>query len=176
MLKITRSDCFMNMSTHCEGNVSVEWLKSIIELNKTIKKPLNIPLSNYCYQTQYGLYRFSDLWYDGLSDNGIPYKTTKKKNGQVILTKLRTLDFYTDKINSLIVLKKNKSNLIVMATEDLIFNDTKLFAGIPYQINYMVLARESNPGEEYFMQKSIMDFIPSFEDEMKLKLKNLIDD
>lgn len=174
---ITRADCFMNISTCCESGVSIEWLKSIEECNRPRGQVLNIPLSDICDSTKYNpqLYRYNTHWYSGIGEDNIPYRSTNKKNGTVQNLKVRTLDFFTDNISAIKILKLNKQSLKVFVEDDVYFNSYLLKKNHYYSINYNCLERGNN-GEEFFMQKDLVKLIESKEDELRKNLQRIIEE
>lgn len=177
LLTITRSDEFMKVATHCEGRVSVQWLSSLEEYTgNKIKDYINEPLSKYCNLTEYGLYRFNKNWYDGVDEDDIPYRNIKNKSGTIHHQKLRTLDFSSSSINDIIVLKKNKNCIYVKAIADVQLNEIQLNKDKKYKLSYSLLERDSNEKPEFFMQKELIKYIPSYEKELKQILEKIIKD
>lgn len=177
LLTITRSDEFMKVATHCEGRVSVQWLGSLEEYTSNkIKDYINEPLSKYCNLTEFGLYRFNTNWYDGVDEDDIPYRNIKNKSGTIHHQKLRTLDFSSSSINDIIVLKKNKNCIYVKAIADVQLNEIQLNKDKKYKLSYSLLERDSNDKPEFFMQKELIKYIPSYEKELKQILEKIIKD
>lgn len=175
LLKITTASSFITGSTFCEGTVSVQYINDI-----TIKSRApagctgDTNLSYYCNQAQNGLYRFNEHWYEGINSEGIPYYTKNSK--QVSNTFLfKTLDLYIDNINEINVIKKSHSSIYIKTTNKAQINEYSLLPNSIYRIDFSTLDRSSNNGEEYFLQKSLISHILSFEDELKRKLKSIID-
>ena len=169
LLKITKATEFMNIATHCEDHVSVQYIDEIKEVPISKRSfSQEEQLVNYCNANQYNLYTFNTNWYDG-ENEGITYfnKGTNK-------FKLRTLDFYTDDINAIIITKRTKSSLYVETSRECKLNDITLLPNKRYKISYTILERSDNPKDEYFMQKSLIDYIPCFMDELNDTLKNII--
>lgn len=175
LISITRADSFMRASTHCESGVSVEWLKSVELCDKPRGELIDIPLSDICTQLEENtnFFRFTEKWYSGIGDDNIPYRSTKKKNGSIINTKVRTLDFYTDSISNISLVKLNKRVMKVFAKKDVQFNSFTLKEGNYYSISYNCLERGNN-GDEYFLQKDLVGFIKSNEEELKETIKKII--
>ena len=173
LISITRADSFMKKSTHCETGVSVEWLKKIEEVDEPQKNTIDMKLSDICFERFKNLYSFNDKWYSGIDQLGIPYRSTKKKNGTTENLKVRTLDFYVEKIQSIKVIKLNKLAMMIKAMDDNNINGVQLEKGKCYLLTYSCLPREGS-GEEYFMQKDIVSLVDSFENELTEKLKQII--
>ena len=146
LLKITSADNFMKMSIKCEQGVSVEYFTTIEE-----KRSRRIPnmkeerLSDYCELNINGLYSFNSKWYERIDEDGITYRRNKK---------MRTLDFYIDKIENVKVLKICKSKMVVEALENCIFGDSCLEKGKVYDIGIDFLDRSGSSGDEYFLLKT----------------------
>lgn len=175
LLSITTADSFMNASTCCESGVGVEWLKSIEICNKPRGKIELRPLLDICVPLEENpnIFHFTEEWYSGIGEDNIPYKSTKKRNGNIVNTKVRTLDFYTDNISNIELVRLNKSAMRVFAKEDVQFNSYSLKKGNYYLISYSCLERGNN-GDEYFLQKDLVRFIKSNEEELKNKIKKII--
>ena len=173
LIKITRADAFMRSATHCEQGVSVEWLKKIelADCPKSIK--MSIPLSSLCFKNSYNLYTFNEKWYSGINEEGIPYRSTKKRNGIIENTKVRTLDFYVDDIDAIEVIRMAKYSLTIRASKDAVINGVEIKKDNYYLLSYSCLPRE-NSGEEYFMQKDLICFVDSYEKELTDKLEAIV--
>ena len=175
LLTVTRSDEFMKVATCCEGRVSVQRLATIEEYTSNrIKDLINEPLSNYCDLTEFGLYRFNANWYDGIDEDGVPYRNIKNKSGTIHHQKLRTLDFSSSSIKDIVILKKNKDCIYIRATADVLLNEVLLEKDKMYKLTYSVLERDSNDNPEYFMQKDLINYIPNLEKELKNRLEKII--
>ena len=172
LLKITNADEFMKIATFCEAHVSVQYIKSIEEHIKK-KNTFNSAekLAKFCTKNSYGLFSFNQDWYDGLNDNKIPY--IKKGNVNFLQ---RALDFYTDNIDAISIVKRNKNNIYIEVSSLCTFNGITLEPEKRYKVEFDTLARNDNNGEEYFMQKSLIEHIPSLEEELIKKLKKIVDE
>ena len=122
------------------------------------------------------MYRFNDKWYDGIDDDGIPYRIIKSKSGSSRIQKLRTLDFACGDINTIKIIKRNKDNIYIMSTSDNYFNEIFMLKNNLYKVSYSVLERENNDGEEYFMQKELLKYIPDLAEKLKEELSLLINE
>ena len=174
LLKITTANAFMECANFCEGTVSVQRLDKI---EKKTRRParaeMNTPLSSFCGKNQFGLYRFNANWYEGVSDDGIPYYT-RNTRGTVNKFLFRTLDVFIDNISSIHVIKKSNSSLYIETSGEAQINEFHLENNSIYKIDFSMLDRSSNAGEEYFMQKSLINHIPDYENELKSQLKTII--
>ena len=177
LLSITLSNEFMKNSTFCEGRVSVQRVSDFKQCDGRLSKGLqNVFLKDFCDQTPCGLYRFNDKWYDGIDDDGIPYRIIKSKSGSSRIQKLRTLDFACGDINTIKIIKRNKDNIYIMSTSDNYFNEIFMLKNNLYKVSYSVLERENNDGEEYFMQKELLKYIPDLAEKLKEELSLLINE
>lgn len=170
LLKITQSKDFMNISTHCESYVSVQYIN---EITATPKSKRNYskeePLKNFCTQNALSLYTFNENWYDGIKE-GIPF--VKQKNRELFL---RTIDFYTNDIDAITITKKSKSSMYIESSRECQFNDVKLLPNLRYKISFSTLERNDNPKDEYFMQKSLVKHIFCRKEELESSFKRIID-
>lgn len=173
LLKITTSTAFMDTSIHCLAGTGIEWLKNIEEMPKC-KEEINIKLSEWCNRTPQGLYRFNDKWYVTVGADGIPLRTTTSRSGRTTSVKYKTLDFQSDAIDKLVVVKRNKYDVILKALDDSNFNKFKLKKDKYYRVSYCLLDRSGSTGDEYFLQKDLVPYLPSREVELKDKIKKMI--
>ena len=163
ILKIMTMNDFMKYSTFCESTVSPQYIISIDE-SKT-KSIENAPLSHFVNETPIGLFKFNENWYSGVK-NGIP----TLKNGKLV----RTLDIKVLNIDNIHIIKRNLSNAYIKTSGDAQINNYNLIGNKIYKISFQLLDRSSNDGEEYFMQKSIVNALPDYADELCNKLKDII--
>lgn len=172
VLRITNSKSFMDNSTYCEGRVSVQRLNNIeLYTGNRVREEMNVPLSNFVYKTDCGLYRYNSSWYDGVGEDNIPYFI---KSGNI--HKTRVLDFSCQNINSVVVIKRAKLAVYIKSVGICSINGHVLEQGKIYKLSFETLDRESNDNPEYFLQKELLNFIPDFEPELKSKLKKIIDE
>lgn len=165
LLRITKGDDFMANSTHCEAGVSVQSISKIEEYKgNRIKEKINLPLSSVVDKLKSGLFRFNNDWYDSIKD-GVPYFKDKKT---------RCLDIYCTNINAIKIIKKISSGYYVKADDFASINMFQMTPNGIYKITTATLGRESNHGDEYFLQKELLKFIPSKEKELKDNLKKFI--
>ena len=170
LLSITTGKDFERISTYCEAGVSPIRITSIEEKDACKGANTNILMSQICSKNEFGLYSFDQNFYDGVDEEGIPYLLKGNKQRPC-----RYLDFYISDPNSVTIIKKNKSNIYIKTTNDVTINEYKLSANKIYLISFVDLPRDGSDSGEYFLQKSLMDFIPEHEEELKEKLKSLIE-
>lgn len=175
LLKITTAKEFMSSSTLCEGTVSVQ---RIGDIEKKTRQPsgilINQNLSEFASKTDCGLYRFNENWYEGVTEDGIPFYT-KNSKGTKNRFLFRTLDFYTDDISKIVVLKKSNSSMYLKTLGQVAFNEYELEKDAVYKVDFSILDRSSNDGEEYFMQKSLVSHIPDYEKTLLNKLAEIVE-
>ena len=170
LLCITTGKDFERISTYCEAGVSPIRITSIEEKDACKGANTNILMSQICNKNEFGLYSFGQNFYDGETEDEIPYLL--KGNKQRLC---RYLDFYISDPDSVTIIKKNKSNIYIKTTNDVTINEYKLSANKIYLISFVDLPRDGSDSGEYFLQKSLMEFIPEHEEELKEKLKSLIE-
>ena len=174
LLKITNARAYMDNSTLCEGNVSVQYLTGIDQKRNSPRgELLNTPISHYCEITDCGLYRFNENWYEGVTEQNVPYYTKRTRGGNIEFL-YRTLDISIENIQAIKVLKKSMSSMYIKTEENASINGYPLVENCIYKIDFQLLDRSSNDGEEYFMQKNLLQFIPDFEEELKNTLSQII--
>lgn len=174
LLNIMKVESFKKYSTKCEEHVSVKYYKTDIdEFDKAIRKPLNIPLKDLCDKTELNLFRFGEKFYSGIED-GIPYIETKRKNKTSTKEKVRMLDFWVEDIDSIMVLNKTKDALIIESSIDNHFGIKEMKKNVSYIIQFSTLSRP-NGGEEYFMQKDLIQRVPNCEIELINMLNDIIE-
>ena len=174
LLKITNARAYMDNSTFCEGNVSVQYLTEIEQKRNSPRgELLNTPISHYCEITDCGLYRFNGNWYEGVTEQNVPYYTKRTRGGNIEFL-YRTLDISIENIQAIKVLKKSMSSMYIQTEGNASINGFPLDENSIYKIDFQLLDRSSNDGEEYFMQKNLLQFIPDFEEELKNTLSQII--
>ena len=87
----------------------------------------------------------------------------------------RTLDVSFGNIDAIKLLKKSNSSMYLKADSDASINGYTLSANKVYKIDFQTLDRSGNDGEEYFMQKNLIKYVPDCEKELKDTLKEIID-
>ena len=174
LLKITNADEFMASSTFCEENVSVQYINEIPKCEHQTGEHLNIPLKQYCESTPFGLFRFINEWYEGFTEDNIPYYTKRSRSGSSRTFLFRTLDFFTTNIDAITILKKSMSSIYIKVSDDVILNDINLSKNTTYKIQFTILDRSSNNGVEYFMQKSLVSYIKDYRENLEKELEIII--
>ena len=66
------------------------------------------------------------------------------------------------------------SSMYIKTEENASINGYSLVENCIYKIDFQLLDRSGNDGEEYFMQKNLLEFIPDFEEELKNTLSQII--
>lgn len=160
LLKITDAGTFMNCSNLCKGGESPHYIVNISpgRLTGTL---IDISLCNYCYLNAEGFYEFNQAWYDKIEP------IVKKSH-------IVTLNLHSPDISGISLRKINKSSVYITATKDTYINDTKIRKDTPYKIEFQILDREGNSGEEYFFSKSIINHIPDKKNKLNHDLKEII--
>ena len=174
LLKITNADEFMASSTFCEEIVSVQYINEITKCDNPTGEHLNIPLKQYCESTPFGLFRFINEWYEGFTEDNIPYYTKRSRSGSSRTFLFRTLDFFTTNIDAITILKKSMSSIYIKVSDDVILNDINLSKNTTYKIQFTILDRSSNNGVEYFMQKSLVSYIKDYRENLEKELEIII--
>lgn len=174
LLKVTVAKDFMDIATHCEGGVSVQYVNDIEEHGVRGGCP-EFPLSDLVVKNSFGVYSFNENWYNGLSRGGVPYFVTK--NGTKIIA--RTLDIEVENLRNIVVVKKNASPsgsiyARVKGDDDALINGVTLKPNIDYKISFSYLNRSGNDGDEYFFTKSIMKYIPDHYERLLDELRKII--
>lgn len=173
LLKITTAEEFMECSTFCESNVSIQYISKIEEMNskpRGIKQDKLIYLSDMCDKTKCGLYRFNQNMYDGITEDNIPY-FLKNKNSEFLC---KVLDISCDNIDKITIVKKSKSTMYIISDVDVKLNEQKIIANKYYKITFTNLDRSGNNVTEYFMQKELISFIKDYKDELKKDISKVI--
>lgn len=175
LLKITTAETFMQSSTFCEGTVSVQYVNGLELKAKTpTGASEGTPLTDFCSRTSIGLYHFTERWYEGYTPENIPYYTKKSRGGSSNAFLFRTLDFYADNIDAISVIKKSNNTLYIRTADKAMFNEYKLCANSIYKINFTILDRSSNNGMEYFMQKSLIEYIDDYKQQLESQIETII--
>ena len=89
-------------------------------------------------------------------------------NGNILdkNNKHKLLNIFIENIQNIELVKNSKSSITVYTKGNATINGVGLDANRTYIIKFQLLDRSSNNGEEYFMNKSIIERIPSEEVEM----------
>ena len=126
------------------------------------KKPINesaykynLPLSHYCDRQQCGLYRFNNNWYQLF--NGVNEKT---------------LDIEVSNPDALTVINKTNNAITILAHQDTTVNGYAMHKGNQYNLNFGTMDKVAK--EEYFMSKSLIGYLPNYEDKLINSLAEII--
>lgn len=170
ILGIFQGKEFMENSTLCEKNVSIQSIKEINEYKgNKYKNEKGKILSKYVDRLSNSLLRFNKNWYSGINEEGISYFSKNKKKFYV-----RCLDFECSDPDKIIIIKRNENNLYIKLKEIVSFNKKILEKDKMYKIELNTLLREENKGEEYFFQKDLLNYIPSKEELLKESIRKII--
>ena len=147
---------FMAYSNLCNANESPIYVKEINETRTPKAFSAVHPLS--CYLTQN---KISGLfgWNTNILDENSKHKL---------------LDVYVNNIHNINLIKNSKSSMTINTKGPAKINDIELEGNKTYIIKFQLLDRSSNRGEEYFMHKTIIDKIPTKEDDMLESIKQHI--
>ena len=159
LLLITETTKFEKCSTYCGPGITPLPIKDIEESKKAFKNPLNDRLIDYVeYNSGSTLYSFKNNWY-------------KKE-----IEKFKFLDFYCDKPQMIKIVQRNKLDFFIMCEEECSFNEFRLKPDKVYKITmHNAFSRDGADGGEYFIQKSLIDFIPDLEGALLKQLKEVIE-
>lgn len=146
---------FMSFSTLCSANESPFYIKEINETRTAKNIPPTTLFSDYLSQNNNNLHS----WNNNLLDKNNKHKM---------------LDVYVNNLENINFVKNSKSSITIYTKGKATINDTDLEAKKTYIIKFQILDRSSNNGEEYFMHKSIIDKIPSKEEDMLNDIKKQI--
>lgn len=156
LLCITKTEAFEKCSICCKGGITPLSFKNIIEVSK-VSSNINLKLDHYCSKIECGLYKFDDNWYKDYLDKHL------------------IVNFYCDKIDSILVIRRTKSSMYIKVLLDCKFNNTLLVANKLYKIEYGEgFDRTATKNKEYFFQKELVNFIPSYEEELLNKFDEII--
>jgi hypothetical protein len=155
LIAVCSAKDFMTYSTICEGLESPFYVKEITETRSPKYTPPTKPLGSLLTKTNCGLYDW---------------------NGNILDTnhKRKLLSIYVDNIQEIGVIKNSKSSVTISTKNEAIINDVLLEPNKTYIIKFQLLDRSSNRSKEYFMNKSIVDRIPSREIEMVDEIRRYI--
>ena len=157
LLLITETTEFEKYSTYCDAGITPLPIKSIEKSDKKIKDPINKKFSCYLELKESGFYGFKDNWY-----------SKKIKN-------FKFLDFYCMHPESIKVLFRNKLDFYITSKTDNKINEYEIEANTIYKITmHNGFNRDGSDGGEFFIQKSLIDYIPDLEGDLKKQLKEII--
>ena len=112
-------------------------------------------MSEYCSQSDNNVCRFNDNWKNLFKD-----------------PKEKTLDIVIDKPDQLLVIGNTKNSVNVLAQDTVLVNGHKLEKGSQYNINFAIFGAIA--GDEYFINKGLVDYLPDKEVEMLESLSQII--
>lgn len=156
LITVCSATDFMDYSTLCGSNESPFYIKEMYETRTPKAILLMTPFADLLTKNNNGLYSWKGNILNGIHNH-------------------KLLDVYISAIQNINVIKNSKSSIKIFTTGPAIINDTSLEANTTYIIKFQLLDRSSNNGEEYFMNKSIIDRILSKETEMLDEIKKYIE-
>lgn len=145
LLCVTTASQFRNIALKLNAGDIPRYFVDVTQRKVKVKEANYNPnslLSNYCYKQECGLYRFNDNWYS-------LFTTPKEK----------TLDIEISNPDVLRVIKKTTNSITVLAENDTFVNGYNLQKGNQYNINFCTFG--SIAGEEYFINKGLLKYLPN---------------
>ena len=158
LLCVTKASQFRNMALKLNAGEIPWYFVDVTQRKVKVKESNYSPnslLSDYCDKQESGLYRFNDNWYS-------LFTTPKEK----------TLDIEIGGPNALRVIKKTTNSITVLAESDTFVNDYNLQKGNQYNINFGTFG--SIAGEEYFINKGLLKYLPNMESNLIESLSQII--
>ncbi len=158
LLKVTTAKDFTSIALKLEGGEIPRYFKEVSLRNTLIKEEkfkIQETLDKFCDKQQSGLFRFNHKWYDLFS-------TYKEK----------TLDLAIENASSIKIIKKTNDAIAVLALEEAKVNGYVLEKGKQYNINFGTFGAVA--GEEYFINKPVLDYLPDKEQELIHSLAEII--
>lgn len=158
LLCVTTASQFRNMSLKLNAGEIPRYFVDVTQRKVKVKESNYSPnslLSEYCDKQDSGLYRFNDNWYS-------LFTTPKEK----------TLDIEIGDPNALRVIKKTTNSITVLAERDTLVNGYNLQKGNQYNINFGTFG--SIAGEEYFINKGLLKYLPDMENNLIESLSQII--
>lgn len=158
LLCVTTASQFRNMSLKLNAGEIPRYFVDVTQRKVKVKESNYGPnslLSEYCDRQDSGLYRFNDNWYS-------LFTTPKEK----------TLDIEIGDPNALRVIKKTTNSITVLAERDTLVNGYNLQKGNQYNINFGTFG--SIAGEEYFINKGLLKYLPNMESNLIESLSQII--
>ena len=158
LLCVTTASQFRNMSLKLNAGEIPRYFVDVTQRKVKVKESNYGPnslLSEYCDKQDSGLYRFNDNWYS-------LFTTPKEK----------TLDIEIGAPNALRVIKKTTNSITVLAERDTLVNGYNLQKGNQYNINFGTFG--SIAGEEYFINKGLLKYLPNMESNLIESLSQII--
>ena len=158
LLCVTTASQFRNMALKLNAGEIPRYFVDVTQRKVKVKESNYSPnslLSEYCNKQESGLYRFNDNWYS-------LFTTPKEK----------TLDIEIGDPNALRVIKKTTNSITVLAESDTFVNGYNLQKGNQYNINFGTFG--SIAGEEYFINKGLLRYLPDMESNLIESLSQII--
>ena len=158
ILVVTTARDFMNTALKLNAGDIPRYFIDAIERTILIKEEkfeIKKSLGCFCTKQESGLYRFNDEW----------YKLFNKAHE-------KTLDIAIGNPENLIIIRKNSDSIAVLTTEDVEINGYKLEKNKQYNLNFGTFGQVA--GEEYFLNKDLVTYLPNKETELIAKLTNVI--
>lgn len=158
LLCVTKASQFRNMALKLNAGEIPRYFVDVTQRKVKVKESNYSPnslLSDYCDKQESGLYRFNDNWYS-------LFTTPKEK----------TLDIEIGGPNALRVIKKTTNSITVLAESDTFVNGYNLQKGNQYNINFGTFG--SIAGEEYFINKGLLKYLPNMESNLIESLSQII--
>lgn len=158
LLCVTTASQFRNMALKLNAGEIPRYFVDVTQRKVKVKESNYSPnslLSDYCDKQESGLYRFNDNWYS-------LFTTSKEK----------TLDIEIENPNVLRVIKKTTNSITVLVESDTFVNGYNLQKGNQYNINFGTFG--SIAGEEYFINKGLLRYLPDMESKLIESLSQII--
>lgn len=159
LLCVTTASQFRNMALKLNTGEIPRYFVDVTQRKVKVKEGNYSPnslLSEYCDKQESGLYRFNDNWYS-----------------LFITPKEKTLDIEIGDPNALRVIKKTTNSITVLVEEsDTFVNGYNLQKGNQYNINFGTFG--SIAGEEYFINKGLLKYLPDMENNLIESLSQII--
>jgi len=155
LITVCSASDFMTYASLCAGNESPFYVKEIKEARTPQFLSSAIAFGDLLTKIRTGLYG----WKSNILDSNRKHKL---------------LDIFVENIQNVQFVKNSKSSITIYTKGSAVINDKELEAYKTYIIKFQLLDRSSNNGEEYFMNKSIIEKIPSEEANMLDEIRKYI--
>ena len=156
ILTVTTAQEFMNTALKLNAGEIPRYFMGVTERNVKIKEDkfeINKTMDYFCERQTSGLYRFNQEWL---------FNNRKEK----------TLDLAFKNPSDIKIIRKNSNSLVVEAVNDTEVNGIKLEKNKQYNLNFGVFGQIA--GEEYFLNKDLVGYLPNKQAELVAKLANVI--
>lgn len=175
IMHITKGFEFVNNSNFCDIGVSPVPIDLIEEKPNArgINKNSRTKLSNYVELQGNGLYRYKDKWYkkDKNGNNVILFPDKK------IPQRACYLDFHCSNIEAIRILKKTDRYIVIKSLVNCRINEYDIVKDKIYKISYSFsVERADSKNGEYFIQKTLIGYIPNYHDMLIQDFKNIIEE